>query len=125
MKTILVDAWNTFVKNKKIDLRLLKILEKFPCDKIIVTNANLSEQKDLGIINMPYSVFSLSHNPEKTNKLYFDRLCNEQKLKKEELLYIEHNIVSVETAKTFGIKSILFNENYLEIEEFLNQNYNE
>ena len=125
MKTILVDAWNTFVKNKKIDLRLLKILEKFPCDKIIVTNANLSEQKDLGIINMPYSVFSLSHNPEKTNKLYFDILCNEKKLKKEELLYIEHNIVSVETAKTFGIKSILFNENYLEIEEFLNQNYNE
>ena len=125
MKTILVDAWNTFVKNKKIDLRLMKILEKFPCDKIIVTNANLSEQKDLGIINMPYSVFSLSHNPEKTNKLYFDILCNEKKLKKEELLYIEHNIVSVETAKTFGIKSILFNENYLEIEEFLNQNYNE
>ena len=103
----------------------MKILEKFPCDKIIVTNANLSEQKDLGIINMPYSVFSLSHNPEKTNKLYFDILCNEKKLKKEELLYIEHNIVSVETAKTFGIKSILFNENYLEIEEFLNQNYNE
>ena len=61
MKTILVDAWNTFVKNKKIDLRLLKILEKYPCDKIIVTNANASEQKDLGIINMPYSVFSLSH----------------------------------------------------------------
>ena len=125
MKTILVDAWNTFVKNKKIDLRLLKILEKYPCDKIIVTNANASEQKDLGIINMPYSVFSLSHNPEKTNTLYFDILCNEKKLKKEELLYIEHNIDSFETAKIFGIKSILFKENYLEIEEFLNQNYNE
>jgi len=35
MKIILVDAWNTFIKNKKIDSNIYNILEDFKNKKII------------------------------------------------------------------------------------------
>ncbi|MDB4196594.1 hypothetical protein N9738_02330, partial [Flavobacteriaceae bacterium] len=68
MKTILVDAWNTFVKNNTIDSDIYKILESYENQKIILTNANDKELINLGIVNMPYKVFSLSHNPNKDDK---------------------------------------------------------
>ena len=36
MKTILVDAWNTFVKNNTIDSDIYKILESYENQKIIL-----------------------------------------------------------------------------------------
>ena len=125
MKTILVDAWNTLVKNKKIDNKLLDILDQYSHKKIILTNANEIEQIELGIVKMPYEVFTLSHNPEKTNELYFEILCKKMKLKKEDLLYIEHNEGALKSARLFGIKSILFCSNYREINDFLKKNSND
>ena len=64
MKIILVDAWNTFIKDKKIDSTIYELLEGFKNKKIILTNANDQELINYGIINMPYEVFSLSHKPK-------------------------------------------------------------
>ena len=50
MKIILIDAWNTLVKNKKLDVDLYYLLEKFENRKIILTNANNNELIDYGIV---------------------------------------------------------------------------
>ena len=122
MKIILVDAWNTFVKKKEIDIELFKILESFTNKKIILTNADEIERKEFGIINMPYQVFSLSHNPEKTDIKYYKILCDQFKLKVSNLLYIEHNNKAFKTAVLFGIKSYLYTGNNQNVKKFLEDN---
>ncbi|MDB9713008.1 hypothetical protein OAA78_04930, partial [Flavobacteriaceae bacterium] len=91
MKIILVDAWNTFIKNKTIDTGIYEILERFKNQKIILTNANNEELINYGIINMPYDVFSLSHKPNKVDPLYFKILIKKYNLIISDLIYIEHN----------------------------------
>ena len=54
MKSILVDAWNTFVTKNGIDQDLKKLLDSFPNPKIILTNADQQERITYGIVNMPY-----------------------------------------------------------------------
>jgi hypothetical protein len=75
MRTILVDAALTFTIeiNGKFEIfsELLELLESFPNRKIIVTNANDEEMKKFGLVNAPYEVFSLKHNPNKTNTKIF------------------------------------------------------
>ena len=90
--------------------------------KLILTNATSLEQEELGIINMPYEVFSLCHNPEKTDPLYFKTLCKKMNFKKENLLYIEHNNDALESARSFGINSFLFNGNYSQVRKYLIKN---
>ena len=41
MKTILVDAWNTFVTEEGINLDMKKLLDSYPNNKIILTTLNL------------------------------------------------------------------------------------
>ena len=91
MKIILVDAWNTLIKNKKIDSTIYNILEGLKNKKIILTNANDKELVNYGIINMPYEVFSLSHDPNKDNPFYFKLLIEKYSLNIDNLIYIEHN----------------------------------
>ena len=122
MKIILVDAWNTFVKERKINKELYKILEGFPNKKIILTNANQNERIDYGIIEMPYIVFSLNHNPEKTDPKYFEILCEKYKLNLDDLLYIEHNKKAYETAISLGIKSFLYEGENISVMDFLTKN---
>ena len=122
MKIILVDAWNTLIKEKKIDNDLFKILESFSCKKIILTNASEKEKKKFGIINMPYDVFSLNHNPEKTHSKYFEILISKYDLNLNDLYYIEHNIKAYNTATLFGIKSLHYDGNNLKVRTFLENN---
>ena len=105
MKIILVDAWNTFIKDKKIDSTIYKLLESFKNKKIILTNANDQELINYGIINMPYEVFSLSHKPNKDNPLYFKSLIKKYNLFINDLIYIEHNKEAVKSAKSLGINT--------------------
>ena len=53
MKTILVDAWNTFVKNNTIDSDIYKILESYENQKIILTNANDKEPVSYTHLTLP------------------------------------------------------------------------
>ena len=109
MKIILVDAWNTFIKNKKIDRTIYELLDGFKNKKIILTNANDQELINYGIINMPYEVFSLSHKPNKDNPLYFKSLIKKYNLFINDLIYIEHNKEAVKSAKSLGINTYHYN----------------
>jgi hypothetical protein len=100
MKTILVDAWNTFVTEDGIDLKMQQLLDAYPNPKIILTNANKQECITFGIVNMPYEVFSLSHQPNKTDADYFTKMFKHFGLTSDNVIYFEHNKDAVEAAKS-------------------------
>ncbi|MBJ6369738.1 hypothetical protein [Snuella sedimenti] len=104
MKTILIDAWNTLVSKNGINQELKTLLDSYPHQKIIVTNADRNELISFGIVNMPYPIFSLYHRPDKTNPKYFKVLFSEYNLTTEDVLYIEHNEDAIKSAKSIHIK---------------------
>lgn len=124
MKTFLVDAWNTFVKEEGVDQKLKTLLDSYSNPKIIVTNANEEEKKKFGIVNMPYPVFSLSHNPNKTDSNYFKQLFAHYKLDHENIIYFEHNEDAVKSAQSINIKTLWFKkgENLNLLKNFLDTN---
>lgn len=124
MKTILVDAWNTFVTEEGINLDLKKLLDSYPNNKIILTNATEEELVKFGIVNMPYSVFSLAHNPNKTDANYFVKMLQHFNLKSEDVVYFEHNVDAVTSAKSIGISTFHYNklEKLDYLTTFLNSN---
>ncbi len=81
MKTILVDAVDTFVIEKEGILGIFEemhdLLEAFSNKKIILTGANANDEqfKQFGLDKMPYEVFTLKHNPEKTDPKYYEVMC--------------------------------------------------
>jgi FMN phosphatase YigB (HAD superfamily) len=124
MKTILVDAWNTFVTEEGINLDLKKLLDSYPNNKIILTNATEEELVKFGIVNMPYPVFSLAHNPNKTDANYFVKMLQHFNLKTEDVVYFEHNVDAVTSAKSIGISTFHYNklEKLDYLTTFLNSN---
>ncbi len=105
MKTILVDAVGTFVVDGKINEELHKLLETYPTKKIILTNANDEQLVTFGLVNMPYEMFTLKHNPGKVDPKYFETFLREYKLDKSDVIYFEHSQEAVESAKSVGILS--------------------
>ena len=95
MKTILVDAVDGFVIETKKGFQIFKemhdLLETFPNAKIILTGANEEQYKKFGLDKMPYEVFTLKHNPEKTDPKYFETMLKNFGLSKDEVVYFEHN----------------------------------
>lgn len=125
MKTILVDAWNTFVTEKGIFKEMQDLLDSFPNKKIILTNANEEEKTKLGIVNMPYEVFSLSHNPNKTDPEYYKAMLNNFSLSSEDVVYFEHNEEAVQSAKSVGITTYWYNkdkQDLVALKKFLEEN---
>jgi HAD superfamily hydrolase (TIGR01509 family) len=126
-KVILVDAINTLIKKDiGVDFQLQNILDVFPNKKIILTNAN-DEQITEFLQNMPYELFTLKHNPEKTDGGYYEKFLEEYNLKPEQCLYIEHNKEAFEKAKELGIKTLWFDKEKRDLEEielFLQNNLN-
>ena len=80
-----------------------KMLDTFENRKIIVTNANPEERVKYGIVDMPYEVFSLEHNPNKPDPQYFVTLMNHYNLTPSEIIYFEHNPESLQAAKSVWI----------------------
>lgn len=109
MKIILVDAVYAFViktdSGFKIFDEMYALLETFPNRKIILTGANDEQFKEFGLDKMPYEVFTLKHNPEKTDLKYFETTLSHFGLGKDDVIYFEHNIDAVKSAETVGIKS--------------------
>jgi HAD superfamily hydrolase (TIGR01509 family) len=102
-KTILVDAWNTFVTQEGMFQEMKEMLDEFENRKIILTNANEEEKVKYGIVDMPYEVFSLAHNPNKPDPEYYKKMLEHFGLKAEDVVYFEHNEGAVESAKSVGI----------------------
>mgnify|MGYP001577013618 CR=1 FL=1 len=106
MKTILVDAVDTFViESEGIYKPLHNLLEQYPNRKMILTNANDEQMVDYGLANLPYELYTLKHNPDKTNPEYFRKMLKHFDLKPEEVIYFEHNLAAVKSAQSVGIVS--------------------
>jgi HAD superfamily hydrolase (TIGR01509 family) len=110
MKTILVDAAGTFVVDGKVDDKLHSLLENYPNTKVILTNANDDQLITFGLVNMPYEMFTLKHNPDKVDQVYFQKMLEHFNLKAEDCVYFEHSPEAVESAKSVGIISHHFDE---------------
>ena len=92
MKTILVDAVDAFViEGQGIFRPMHELLETFPNRKIILTGANDEQYKEFGLDKMPYEVFTLKHDPEKTDPKYFKIMLEHFDLKSDDVIYFEHN----------------------------------
>lgn len=102
-KVILVDAWNTFATETGINKDMQALLDSFSNKKIILTNANPEEKVKFWIVDMPYPVFSLEHNPNKTDSEYFTKFLAEFWLSADDVIYFEHNPEAVESAKSIWI----------------------
>ena len=104
MKTILVDAVNTFViEGKGIFESMHKMLEEYPNRKIVLSGANDEEWKAFRLDDVPYEVFTLKHNPEKTNPEYYRVLLKHFKLDTKDVIYFEHNEEAVKSAQSVGL----------------------
>jgi HAD superfamily hydrolase (TIGR01509 family) len=117
MKTILVDAVNAFViKGEGIFEGLHNLLEKYPNRKIILTGANKEEREKFGLNNMPYEVFTLEHNPEKTDPEYYKKMLEYFNLTSEGVIYFEHNPDAVKSAESVGIKTFYYDKDKKDLE---------
>jgi HAD superfamily hydrolase (TIGR01509 family) len=106
MKTILVDAINTFIiKGEGVFKDMFDLLEKYPNPKIVLTNANDEEVKKFNLVNLPYRLFTLKHNPNKTDPSYFTTMLDNFGLNANDVIYFEHNLEAIKSAESVGIKS--------------------
>ena len=125
-KIILVDAIHCFViKEQGIFKEMHELLETYPNKKILLTGANDDEFKNFGLDKMPYEVFTLKHNPEKTNPKYYQTLLERFNLRKNDVIYFEHNPEAVKSAQSVGIKSHYYDpdkKNLRALKDFLTQN---
>ncbi len=129
IKTILVDAVDAFVIEEKGSFKIFNemydLLEKFPNRKIILTGANDEQFKKFGLDKMPYEVFTLKHNPEKTDPKYFEMMLKHFGLNNKEVIYFEHNPSAVKSAESIGIKSYYYDPDKKDLEalkKFLDEN---
>lgn len=75
MKTILVDGISGLIlKNGTIHEAMYKLLEEYPNPKLVLTGANDDQWQKFNLDISPYEVFTLKHNPEKTDPEYFNIL---------------------------------------------------
>jgi len=123
MKTILVDAVDCFISDSgKIFKEMYELLETYPNEKIILTGANDEQFKTFGLDKMPYQVFTLKHNPEKTDTEYYETMLSRLNLTKENVIYFEHNPEAVRSAQSVGIKTYFYDndkKNLDELKKFL------
>ncbi|MCX6729811.1 MAG: hypothetical protein NTV95_04215 [Candidatus Saccharibacteria bacterium] len=109
MKTILVDAINGLVlEDGTIFKDMYEMLESFPNPKIVLTGANDEQFKHFNLDKAPYDVFTLKHDPEKTDPKYFEILLGKFNLTKNDVIYFEHNPEAAKTAQDFGINTYFY-----------------
>jgi HAD superfamily hydrolase (TIGR01509 family) len=126
MKTILVDAVDTFViEGKGVYQPMFDLLEQYPNRKIILTNANDEQMIPFSLTNLPYELFTLKHSPDKTDPEYFNQFLKQFDLKTEDVIYFEHNPEAVSSAQSVGINSFLYDSEKKDMESlksFLDKN---
>lgn len=109
MKTILVDAVYAFIVETENGFEIFepmrKMLDEFPNRKILLTGANDEQFKKFGLDKMLYEVFTLKHNPEKTNPEYYKKMLEHFNLTSDDVIYFEHNPEAVKSAQSVGIKT--------------------
>ena len=126
MKTILVDAVDCFVSDTgEIFKEMHGLLETYPNKKIMLTGANDEQFKKFGLDRMPYEVFTLKHNPEKTDPVYYEMMLKHFELDKDNVIYFEHNPKAVESSKLAGLNTYFFDydkKDLVGLKDFLDNN---
>jgi HAD superfamily hydrolase (TIGR01509 family) len=126
MKTILVDAINAFIIiDKGIFVEMFDLLEEYPNKKIILTGANDEQKEKFGLNDMPYEVFTLKHNPEKSDPEYYKIFLKHFNLDVNDLIYFEHSEEAVKSAESVGIKTFHYDKDKKDLKalkEFLDEN---
>lgn len=129
MKTILVDAVHCFIieKGEKFGVfqGMYELLEEYPNRKIILTGASDDKRELYGLDRTPYEVFTLRHNPEKTDPNYYEILLSDYNLEKNEVIYFEHNVNAVESAQSVGINTYFYDNDKKDLKnlkKFLDEN---
>jgi len=126
MKTILVDAIGAFIiKDMGIFDDMHKMLEEYPNRKIILTGASDEQMEKFGLGNMPYGVFTLKHNPEKTDPNYFKMMLKHFNLDAKNVIYFEHNKDAVKSAQSVGIQTFYYDKkkrDLISLKKFLTDN---
>ena len=126
MKTILVDAVDTFViEGKGVYKPMYDLLETFPNRKIILTNASDEQMVLFSLVNLPYEMFTLKHNPDKIDPIYFQKMLKNYNLTKDDVIYFEHNPEAVKSAQSVGITSYYYDhekKDFNTLKKFLDEN---
>lgn len=126
MKTILVDAINGLIlEDGTIFDEMYKLLEQYPNPKIVLTGANDEQWKQFNLDISPYKVFTLKHNPEKTDPNYFKILLENYNLTTGDVIYFEHNKQAVASAESLGITTYLYDhtkQDLAALKEFIDSN---
>jgi FMN phosphatase YigB (HAD superfamily) len=74
---------------------------------------------------MPYEVFTLKHNPEKTNPEYYNIMLKNFNLNEKEVIYFEHNLEAVKSAQSVGIETYYYDndkKDLTSLKKFLDEN---
>lgn len=126
MKTILVDAINGLIlENGKVFKDMHEMLEAYPNPKIVLTGANDEQFEAFNLGDSPYEVFTLKHNPEKTDPTYFKILLEKFSLTPDDVVYFEHNPEAVKSAESLGITSYFYDhtkEDIPSLKKFIDSN---
>lgn len=129
MKTILVDAVETFIINRngtwQVFEKMKILLDSFPNKKIILTGAPEDKWQEYGLDKVPYELFTLSHNPDKVNPKYFELMLEHFKLTKDDVVYFEHDPKAVKSAEYVGITSYYYDNKITDLDalkKFLEKN---
>lgn len=126
MKTILVDAINGLIlENGTVFTKMQELFDSYPNPKIVLTGANDEQFKHFNLDKSPYEVFTLKHNPEKTDRRYFEILLDKYSLKPGDVVYFEHNQQAVKTAQLAGIPTYFYDHTKQDLQalkNFIDQN---
>jgi len=121
INAILVDAINCLInKEKGLNKELAEFLKDTNKKIIVVTNADKDSIKHQ-IKGYDFEVFSMDKNPEKLNPIYFRKLLESHKLNEKEVIYFDHKKENINSAKSIGIQSELY-QNNSQIKNFVEQN---
>ena len=123
MKTILVDAINGLIlEDGRIHAEMHELLETYPNNKIVLTGANDEQFKHFKLDQAPYEVFTLKHDPEKTDPKYYEMMLAYFELTPEEVVYFEHAQAAVDSAQSIGITTYFYDHtksDMVELKHFL------
>ena len=126
MKTIFVDAINGLIREDgTVFKEMQKLFDSYPNRKIVLTGANDEQFEKFNLHKSPYEVFTLKHDPEKTDARYWQILLKKYNLKPEDTVYFEHNKQATETARSVGIPTYFYDhtkEDLVALKEFIDDN---
>ncbi len=126
MKTILVDAIHCYVlEDGTVFEEMDKLLDQYPNPKIVLTGANDEQFEKFNLGQVKYDVFTLKHNPEKTDPEYYRILLEKYNLKPENVVYFEHDKAAVESAEGVGVTTHFYDHKIADLDSlkaFLDEN---